>query len=86
MLMESPAAKAQVCGTAGNMAQLTVKPAGLKQGFHSIRVEQTHGAAGDDEYALYWEGPNQPLDRIHIGQTESSFGRRLSQGAGGVAK
>ena len=71
VLLDSPTPKPQVCGMIGNMAQLAVKPAGLMAGPHSLRVERTH-AAGDDNFALFWEGPNLPLAKIDVATTMNS--------------
>ena len=59
----SPSPKAQVCGTPGNMVQLTTGGIGLKAGKHALHAIMTH-SAGPDGFAVKWQGPGFGLTDI----------------------
>jgi len=59
----SPPPKAQVCGTSGNMAQLTTGGIGLKAGKHALHAAMTH-SSGPDGFAVKWQGPGLKLTDI----------------------
>ena len=59
----SASPKAQVCGTSGNMAQLTTGGIGLKAGKHTLHATMTH-SAGPDDFAVKWQGPGLNLTDI----------------------
>lgn len=75
VLLASPAPKPQVCGMVGNMAQIAAESVGLMKGFHSLKVERTQ-VAGDDNFALLWEGPNLPLTKIAVAAGAQSVSQR----------
>jgi hypothetical protein len=56
----SPLPKPQVCGTPGNMVQLTTGGIGLKAGKHTLHGAMTH-SSGPDGFAVKWEGPGVKL-------------------------
>ncbi len=56
----SPLPKPQVCGTPGNMVQLTTGDIGLKAGKHALHAEMTH-SLGPDGFAVKWQGPGAKL-------------------------
>jgi hypothetical protein len=59
----SPPPKVQVCGTPGNMVQLTTGGIGLQVGMHALHVAMTH-SAGPDGFAVKWQGPGVGLADI----------------------
>lgn len=71
ILLASPTPKPQVCGMVGNMAQLAVKSVGLMTGPHSLRIERTRDT-GEDNFALFWEGPSLPLAKINRANWQDS--------------
>ncbi len=67
----SPASKAQVCGSVGNMVQLATGSIGLSAGKHKIRISMTH-TTGPDGFAVKWEGPGVLLSDIPTAALASS--------------
>jgi hypothetical protein len=62
----SPKPFAQVCGSAGNAAQLATGSVGLRAGRHAIRVSMSH-TLGENDFALLWQGPGIALSSVPAG-------------------
>jgi PKD domain/PA14 domain len=62
-IAESPAVWPQVCGSVGNSVQMASGSVGLRAGLHQLRVSMTQ-KAGDDAFAVDWQGPDLPLTPI----------------------
>jgi hypothetical protein len=62
-IAQSPAIWKQVCGSVGNSVQMASGSVGLRAGLHHLRVAMTQ-KAGDDAFALLWQGPDLPLTPI----------------------
>ncbi len=63
MIAVSPPLKAQVCGMAGNMVQVTAGSIGLRAGKHKFHAAMTH-SAGPDGFAVKWQGPGMALTEV----------------------
>lgn len=61
--IRTPSPIAQVCGLAGNAAQLIELPAALARGTHHLVVTEHHGK-GKDDLALFWQGPGFGATRL----------------------
>jgi PKD domain/PA14 domain len=67
----APQPQAQVCGTIGNMVQLTTGSIALKAGKHLLHAAMTH-SSGPDGFAVKWQGPGQVLADVRATVPNSS--------------
>jgi hypothetical protein len=70
-IAESPAPWPQVCGSVGNSVQMASGSVGLRAGLHHLRVSMTQ-KAGEDAFAVQWQGPGLPLTPIANAQLFSA--------------
>ena len=71
VIAESPSAWRQVCGSIGNSVQMASGSVGLREGLHRLRVSMTQ-KAGEDAFAVWWQGPGLPLTPIANAQLFSA--------------
>ncbi len=67
----SPLPKPQVCGTPGNMVQLTTGGIGLKAGKHTLHAAMTH-SSGPDGFAVKWQGPGVKMTDVGSGSGQQN--------------
>lgn len=63
VVLKNATAWPQVCGSVGNAVQQVSGTVGLMKGKHKVKVEMSQ-SAGEDAFALLWQGPGIALQRV----------------------